>query len=186
MDTYVVNFIGGPGCGKTTIAATIFSRLKILGHVAEYVQEFAKQLVWTGEFDLLNNQYYVTNHQTKMLSQMNGKVEYIITDGPLVHGLFYNLHNPDNTSNIDKTNRLILSNISKFKNINIFLNRGEYKYETSGRNQTEAESKDVDVIIKYLLKSNNIDYQEFASDTSDTNISSIIHYVIEKTKLKTT
>ena len=45
-DTLIVNLYGGPGCGKSTGAAYLFSKLKMAGVDAEYVPEFAKDKVW--------------------------------------------------------------------------------------------------------------------------------------------
>lgn len=42
MPTLVVNLFGGPGSGKSTGAAYVFARLKMLGYNAELVTEFAK------------------------------------------------------------------------------------------------------------------------------------------------
>ena len=53
--TFVINFIGAPGTGKTTICSLVFAHLKIAGYVVEYVQEYAKKLVWEGQFEILNN-----------------------------------------------------------------------------------------------------------------------------------
>ncbi len=47
--TYIINFIGGPGIGKTTLSALIFAKLKLHEnkYVVELVQEYAKTLVWS-------------------------------------------------------------------------------------------------------------------------------------------
>ena len=44
-DTLIMNLYGGPGSGKSTGAAYIFSMLKMVGVDAEYVTEFAKDKV---------------------------------------------------------------------------------------------------------------------------------------------
>ncbi len=180
--TYVVNFISGPGCGKTTLSAIIFAELKLKQYVSEFAQEYAKQLVWMKDFETLNNQHYVTRHQYKLLKQMDGIVDFIVTDGPLIHGIYYNLHNKDNTSNRDKTHEMILNCHNEFKNINIFLTRGEHEYETQGRIQTESESREIDVILKHLLKANNIDFVEFPANSHRDNINKILEYIIEHMK----
>ncbi len=180
--TYVVNFIGSPGAGKTTISALVFAQLKLKHYVTEYVQEYAKQLVWTKDFDILNNQYYVTNHQFKLLNQIDGKVDFIVTDGPLVHGLYYNLYNRDNTSDIGKTNRLILDSHNHFKNINIVLKRGSFAYEQEGRLQTETEAHEIDGIMRQLLADNQIPYEEFLA--SADSIDAIINYIIQEATAK--
>ncbi|QKF94140.1 AAA domain-containing protein (nadR/ttd14) [Fadolivirus algeromassiliense] len=180
--TYIVNLIGGPCIGKTTLSALIFAKLKLHKnkYVAEYVQEYAKQLVWTKNFDLLNNQFYVSQYQYKLLKQMNGCLDYVVTDGPIIQGLYYNLHNKDNISNIDKTEKFILQCHSEFNNINIFLKRGNYEYESQGRLQTEEESREIDVILKHLLKQNGIEFEVFDANSEEENINKMIDYIISK------
>lgn len=182
--TFVINFIGGPGLGKTVLSALVFAQLKLKHYVSEYVQEYAKQLVWTKDFDILNNQYYVTKHQSQLLKQIDGKVDMIVTDGPLVHGLYYNLHNQHNTSDINKTNRLILDSHNYFNNINIFLTRGSYEYEQEGRLQTENEAQEIDVIMKHLLKANHIPYKEFLASAEPGNVAEIVDYIIQESNKK--
>lgn len=46
MKTTVINLIGSPGTGKSTIAAELFARMKWLGFDVELVSEYAKELVW--------------------------------------------------------------------------------------------------------------------------------------------
>jgi uridine kinase len=176
-NTSIINVIGGPGIGKSTICAIIFSQLKLKGFVVEYVQEYAKQLVWTHDFDTLNNQYYVTKTQSNLFKQMIGHVDFIVTDGSILHGLYYNRHNKDNTSNIEKTERLILDTYSKFNNINIVLERGPFLYEQHGRIETEKESKEIDIILRHMMSRNNINYESFISNCDQDNINKLIQYI---------
>ena len=176
--TYLINLIGAPGIGKSTMAAFIFVKLKLLnGYAVEYVQEFAKTLVWKKDFDTLNNQYYVTSQQYKLFSQMNGVVDYLVTDGSILHGLYYNRHNLDNTSNIDKTEKFILNCNNKFNNINIFFEWGNFAYEKQGRIQTEKESKEINVILKHLLDQHKISYKTFVSTVD--NVGPIIEHILK-------
>jgi hypothetical protein len=181
--TFLVNLISGPGAGKSVLSALIFANLKLNRFSTEFVQEYAKTLVWTKDFTTLNNQYYVTTTQFNLLKQINGKVDFIVTDGPIIGGLYYNLHNADNTSNIEKTNKLILECHNQFNNINIFLTRGNFAYETQGRLQTEDEAKEIDVILKHLLRHNSIEYNMFDSTATKENVDKIVQYIIERSKM---
>jgi adenylate kinase family enzyme len=178
--TFVINIIGAPGVGKTTISALLFAKLKLCGYVCEYVQEYAKKLVWIKDFDTLNNQYHVTKKQFELLKQINGHVDFIVTDGPLIHGIYYNKYNKDNISNVDKTEKYILDCFNKFNNINIVLDRINRKYETEGRIQSEDEAKDIDVVLKHLLKINNIKYKIYLAE--ENSIQNIIEFIIKFTK----
>ena len=177
--TYVINFICGPGGGKTVLSALLFAKLKLHPnkYVVEYVQEYAKYLVWTKQFDILNNQYYVTQYQYKLLKQMDGHVDFIVTDGPLIQGMYYNMHNKDNISNVEKTENYMVKCHNEFRNINIFLDRGDHEYETQGRLQTEEESREIDVILKHLLKQKGIKYTVFDSSADEENINKIINFI---------
>ena len=158
MQTKVVNFIGGPGIGKTTLCALIFAELKKKGFIVEYVQEYAKHLVWTKDFELLNNQYFVSQTQFKLLDKINGQVQFILTDGPIIQGVYYNKYNPDNMSNVQKVEKYIINSHNKFNNINILLKRGKHKYEEQGRLQNEKEAIEIDNILKNILDENNLKY----------------------------
>lgn len=177
--TFVINIIGAPGVGKTTISALLFAKLKLCGYVCEYVQEYAKKLVWMKDFDTLNNQYHVTKKQFELLQQINGHVDFIVTDGPLIHGIYYNKYNKDNISNIDKTEMYILNCFSKFNNINIVLDRISRKYETEGRIQSEDEAKDIDIVLKHLLKINSIKYTNYPAE--ENSIKEIIEFILKIT-----
>ena len=52
----VINLFGGPGCGKSTAASYIFSKLKMLGINAELATEFAKDKTWEGNMKAITCQ----------------------------------------------------------------------------------------------------------------------------------
>ena len=176
--TFVINFIGGPASGKSLMSAALYVELKKNNYVTEYVQEVAKKLVWTKNFHILNNQYTISEMQYIAIKDIVGEVVFIITDGPLVHGLYYNQYNKDNVSSRKKTREAIKQWTSEFNNINIFLERGEHLYETYGRYQTEPEAKEIDVILKNILDENSITYLSIKSDLS--NLPIIVEYIVKQ------
>jgi hypothetical protein len=161
------------------MSALIFAELKMRHISTEYTPEYAKQLVWQEKFEDLNNQYHVSLTQYKMLKCIDGKVDYIITDSPLFLGLFYNRDFENNTSDIIKTECMILDKLKEFNNKYIFLERNEtYPFETQGRVHNEQESKRIDAELKKLLEKHNIKFKVFKS--SKDSISNIIDFILEK------
>lgn len=166
--TLVVGFISGPGGGKSTHTAELFTELKKLRVNCELAQEYAKTLVWQGQFDELNNQYAVSMKQYNLLKSMDGKVDIIVTDGSLLHGLYYNRYgNPDNVSNIDKTEQMILEKFHEFNNFVLFLERGDFEYEQAGRIQNEEQAKEIDKKLLEILDTHNISYEKIKIDSDD-------------------
>lgn len=161
MQTKIINFISGPSAGKTTLSALLFAEMKIAHYSVEYVQEYAKNLVWMEDFDTLNNQYLVSKTQAELFDKICNKVEYIITDACLLHGLYYNRHNPENVSNMDKVDEYIWRKYQSYNNINIFIERGDYPYEKAGRIQSEEESIEIDKYFLEIMDKNNIEYRKF-------------------------
>ena len=44
--TIIINMISGPGSGKSVLAAELFVEMKKQGYNVEFLQEYAKKLVW--------------------------------------------------------------------------------------------------------------------------------------------
>lgn len=90
-NTKIVNAFAGPGAGKTTACLEIVSQLKMRGKSAEYVPEYAKELVWDERTQLLDgslmNQLTILCEQYKRIKRLFHKVDYIVTDSP--YGLIY-------------------------------------------------------------------------------------------------
>jgi len=176
--TLVINFIGAPSSGKTTLCSLLFGHLKLKGVKVEYVPEFAKQLVWMQEFDLLNNQYYVTKKQYELLKCMVGQVDIVVTDSSLANGLYYNRYNVNNTSNVKKTEHHIIEWMSEFENMFIFVEKGNFPYEQVGRVENEEQAKHVEKELKNILDGYNIKYMTCVSslDTLDTLMTMVSAY----------
>lgn len=160
--TFVINLLGGPGAGKSTFATMLFSKLKKMGISCEYVDEFAKALVWEGRNFALNDQLFVLANQNNNLLRVKGKVNVIITDSPVILSIYYNHVLPnDKRYNESYFNNLVLDCYGKFDNLTYYLERN-FPYVKEGRYQTEEESIKVNEDLKKLLKENNIKYKKIA------------------------
>lgn len=142
--TKIINLYGGPGTGKSTTAAHLFAQMKLQHTNVELVTEYAKDKVWEGSFNILGNQMYILGKQYHRLWRLLGKVDYVVTDSPLLLSLWYGRQYGDAFKNI-------VHDIYKgMDNIDIFLTR-EKKYQPAGRMQTEEQAKEIDGEIRKIL-----------------------------------
>lgn len=160
----VINLMGGPGAGKSTMASMLFAKLKMQGVLCEYVTEYAKDMVWENRYNILNDQLYILAKQFRRLNRINGEVDVIITDSPLLASLYYNsaIQNPTDRLNEETLKNLILELNAKFNNIYFFVER-RHKYEQQGRYQTEIESIQVAKKIRSMLDGLGINYKVLPS-----------------------
>lgn len=147
----VINFFAGPGSGKSTVCAGLFSKLKLSGINCEMALEYAKDKVWEKSFRTLDNQIYVFGKQLHRIWRLKDQVDLVITDSPLLFSLIY-----DKTQNL-KFKDLVVDQFNQFDNINYFINRKK-NYNPKGRIQTLEEAKELDSEIKNMLISLNIPY----------------------------
>lgn len=172
LEPYVINIYGGPGAGKSTTAAGVFSLLKLHGLNGELVTEYAKDLTWEQSLKKLENQYYVFGKQFHRMWRVKDAVDIIVTDSPLVlskvYGEFLNKGWP---SCFYET---VMDAFNSFNNLNFMLKRMKH-YNPAGRNQTEHEAKKLDNIIKNLLVDQGVKFTELPGDFNAINtISEIV------------
>lgn len=149
----VVNLFAGPGAGKSTAAAYIFSQLKMKGINCELITEFAKDKTWEKNYSALRCQEYVFGKQSYKMDRCRDQVDVIITDSPLPLGIFYN-QNPVLGRHYES---LVMDVFNTYDNLNFFINRKK-PYNPVGRNQTEEEAKEIDERIKIFCQKHDISY----------------------------
>ena len=159
----VVNFFGAPGAGKSTLAAAVFAKLKMQGVSCELVDEYVKGAVWENRIKIIQNQLYLLGKQYQKLARIGNDVDIIITDSPIVMGIYYNRLNAPNFDFDEKVFApIVLECYKSFQNLNFFVKR-HHKYETKGRYQTEEEAKKMEVDLVNLCNQYNIPFIEVAS-----------------------
>lgn len=168
----LVNLYAGPGTGKTTIAAGVFHKLKMLGINCEYIQEYAKDKTWQGDMFSLGVQPYMAAKQLYRQERLRDKVEVAITDGALLNSLLYPCKYVD--ENFEKW---LVHAYNQFPNYNIFLIRNSVMkpYEPAGRRQTEEEARELDDLTEDLLERLGIERTHWLvrEDTVDRIVTSI-------------
>ena len=95
--TTVINLFGSPNSGKSTTAAGLYYFLKMRGFHCEMVREYYKNWVWEGRTANKFDQPYIFGKQLKYESLLYEKVDYVITDSPLILPAYYEkLHEETN------------------------------------------------------------------------------------------
>lgn len=173
----VVNFYGGPSCGKSTMATRLFSELKSMGVKCEYITEYAKEVTYAEDWDKLSDQLYITAKQHRKMNIVADKVDVLITDSPILLGLHYS---PVKYFNGHFGN-LVSELYNSFDNLNIMLNRKK-KYQAYGRTQTEEEARNIDTALRKILDSQGIKYVEL--DGNFESIPEIVDIIQKKLESK--
>lgn len=170
----VVNIIAGPCAGKSVLVCDIFSGLKKRGIDAEICTELAKSKVYLGQFDFFKNQLNISKCQEEIIYSINGKVEVIVNDGSLLNGLAYNEISEESLEDKIEAEKFIITNYNKYKNLNIFIDRGNIQYVTSGRLQKNIqEAIDVDNTLLMKMNQYNIPYTTYLNNIQTDNVKAI-------------
>ena len=164
---YIINLLGSPGVGKSTMAAELFAYMKKNNFIVEYINEFAKDLVYKNSISCLKNQIYVSGIQhhkiwtiLKYYKDNNVDKGFIITDSPLILGLLYKDNNPN-----PYFDNFILEEFNNFypfkiKNLNYLIKPNFSDFEELGRCHSKEESNKIYKELKNILNKYNISYFE--------------------------
>jgi hypothetical protein len=175
IETTYINIYAAPGSGKSTVAAEIFVQLKkAQGLSVELVTEVAKDFVWEGREKTLENQPYVDMKQYRNLKRLQGKVDFVVTDSPILKGIIYaarytNL--PDKYSTFLRWLHMDLG-----PSINILIER-DFDYDEIGRLQDKSQAEDIQLLFKTLTT------YDIVSKTSEASERFMVKYY-EKYKAK--
>lgn len=176
--TVIINAYAGAGAGKTTSCMDICAGLKKAGYSAEYIQEYAKELVYDGS-DLLDgtaiHQYEILKEQLKRQDRFIGQVDFVVTDSPILLNRMYNKElTPEYSEMLKQLHDQYET--AGAKNFNFFVNRdmNPNHYEKEGRLQTFEESKKIDQEVKNMLRENVGFFGNYGHDTVNKVITNAI------------
>lgn len=158
-ETKIINLYAGPGSGKSTTAARLFALMKDERLNVELVTEYAKDKVWEESLAVLGNQIYVFGKQWHRIYRLIDKVDYIVTDSPLLISLYYGKNLSESFKNV------VYETYQAMNNIDVFLKRVK-PYTGVGRLQTEEEAKQIDVDLRSILDSRSVAYHEIEADSN--------------------
>lgn len=175
-----MNLFAGPGAGKSTIAAGIFCALKQRGMNCELALEYAKEVLWEGRTQLLENQIYIFAKQLQRLKRLEGKVDVIITDSPLMLSVIYSQRNQlDRVSARGEVFRKLVDlTFRQFQNLDFYITRDEAFYDPQGRTQTAEEAKKIDAEVYAMLEEHGEDFITLQS-TSRNRLSLVVEEAVD-------
>lgn len=172
----------GPGAGKSTMRADLFSKLKRfiiysnlptqVEEVFEYVKSWAYENKKPEGFD----QHYIFAKQQRLEERpLRAGVDAIITDSPLALQVSYAIRNGLSTAGCLLT--MSAFHEIQYPSLNIFLDRGNRPYVKCGRFEDEVVAREMDKrILTFLEEQYKDKYVCFDSE----NIAGIFNYVIDK------
>lgn len=152
--TTIINLYGGPGSGKSTSAAYLYYILKAAGKNVELVREYVKDWAWEERKISNYDQIYFLGKQVRRESLLYGKVDYIVTDSPVMMNLYYaQRYCPLSLAEGIRSSTLSFYHqgaADGHQHIHILLKRNK-PYKSEGRYQTEAEAVEIDQGLSRLL-----------------------------------
>lgn len=164
----VINLISGPGRGKSTTASGLFYKMKINGLNVELVNEYAKDMTWENRQNILKDQLYIFAKQNRKLERLRNKVDYVITDSPLILGLAYT--HEEYPKSFEP---FVIDIWNTYNNINFYLsNKGDLTYQQIGRNQDKFEAEKINKKILDFVHEKSIDYKTVMVQAGNEDMSS--------------
>lgn len=168
----VVNFFGGPGAGKSTAASGLFHEMKRHWINAEYVQEFAKELVWSDSSHMLSQQNRIFAEQEHRLNRLRTKVDVAVSDSPLILSSFY-----APTSYPDSFHKYVFDFFGMYENINILVRRS-HEYALEGRLQKQKDADHIADEMERFLIQNGIPFHSITA--SDAAPQRLLRWLVER------
>lgn len=173
--TNIISLYGGPGAGKSTSAAYLYYLLKAEGLNVELVREYVKDWAWEGRKIGTYDQIYFLGKQVRHESMLYGKVDWIVTDSPILMNAYYaSIYCTPNLGAGIKAATLAFYRQAMedgHKHYNILLKRSK-PYISDGRYQTEEQAREIDNGVKSMMHELQIPLLE--SETTEEDLSALM------------
>ena len=164
--TQIITLYGGPGTGKSTTSAHMFAEMKQRGLSVELVREYVKKWAWQGRKISGYDEYLFVGKQIHEEATLFGKVDYIVTDKPLIMDIYYaeRYANPSIARGIRTAVLSYYEAAAKdgHTHKHVFLRRSK-PYDARGRYQDETTARSMDDEIRELLISIGFDFTEMST-----------------------
>lgn len=147
----VINLWAGPGAGKSTTRAGLFHLMKLNGINCEETTEYAKGKTWEKNASALSDQLLILSKQRNALHKLEGQVEWVVTDAPLLLTLHYTPLEffPEHFRG------LAVELYNSYDNYNVFINRVK-PYSQVGRSQSKEKAIKIDTQVRHIMINHSI------------------------------
>jgi len=163
----LINLFGGPGIGKSSIAAGLTYKLKKKHISCNNPYEFPKKLAWDHNIPAIKDQLYVFANQHRGIAECYGKVDYIIIDSPVLFSTIYHTYYTKGYPAEfygQPFHDLVVDLHKRYDNLNILLERTDGAHNEDERFQDKEESIAIDKLCKEILDKHDIPYHTIKVD----------------------
>jgi hypothetical protein len=174
----LINLFGGPGIGKSGIAAGITYKMKKKHIKVNNPYEFPKRLAWDNNIPAISDQLYVFANQHRGIAECYGKVDYIVIDSPILFSTIYHRYYTKGypAEMYGKVfHDMVIDLHRRYGSINILLERGVTIHNDDERFQNYKQSVEIDTLCKNVLDETKSPYHTVkVGDNSVKDIMKII------------
>ncbi len=147
-----INLYGGPGIGKSTLAAQLFAELKKRGESVELCPEYVKSWAYEGrKFTHFEQVLGFSNQMFLEATVLRNSSSMIISDSPpFLYACYTKRY--CGTQYAAPLMDLVRPYDREFPALQVLLERGGFMYQHEGRVHTEAQAKEMDDLIRRELE----------------------------------
>ncbi len=149
----IIDLIGQPNCGKSTLAGELFTSLKKQSKNVVFIPEYGAELVYEGNMFLLQDQMHIFIEQLRRLKRLKNTPDVAIMDTSLLLSIVYELKRFEKEPDIKMNPHYIDYILWEYNQLDIstYYLQSNYEYKKEGRYQDEEEAKDVDLRVQDML-----------------------------------